>query len=353
MAEETQKRSYNPKMFWDKIKEKTNNARAKMQDEIIQDVKEQRNDEFKSDMAQNRQAKDNLLNWQSMLRKGRKTEVPEEYVEEEIDVPEVESHVEDLPDEDINEKELIVEHPQEEEILQEDTLTPNDNTVSGGTDITPPPADEDNTSYDKSLAEQPAGDLSDRETLSSVDNKPFDESDVIDPEDMEQDVVTDEEIGLNQNEDVPLETDEGTYEKTDEEENEESPKEEGEMTDEEALEEARMLAQDDLEGFRMKGKDWSKLTTKEKLEVIKIFKEGKRPEGDTYNNKSEDTTNNYEAYTHYPTALKIAEDIREGASTALNRVERAAQQNLAGGESINNAVSRNAIPHYDYRTFFK
>lgn len=297
MAEETQKRSYNPKMFWDKIKEKTNNARAKMQDEIIQDVREQKNDEFKSNMAQNRQAKDNLLNWQSMLRKGRKTEVPEEYVEEEeIDVPEVETHVEDLPKEDINEKELIVEHPQEEEIPQ-----------------------------------------------------------------MEQDIVTDEEIGLNQKEDVPPETDEKTNEETDEEENEESPEKtdgkspekEGEMTDEEALEEARMLAQDDLEGFRMKGKDWSKLTTKEKLEVIKIFKEGKRPEGDTYNNKSEDTTNNYQAYSHYPTALKVAEDIREGASTALNRVERAAQQNLAGGESINNAVSRNAIPHYDYRTFFK
>lgn len=327
-----------PKLVWDKSLQKLGG--------YINDIKQNRNAKKELEKMAERnkalKANKNVSDWQYFSNKGKGLEVPDPY-KEKIDVPEVESHVEDLPEEDVNEKELIVEHP------QEDTLTPSENTVSGETDITPPPIDEDNTSYDKSLAEQPIGDLSDRETLSSVDNKPFDESDVIDPEDMEQDIVTDEEIGLNQKEDVPPETNE----ETDEKENEESPKKENEMTDEEALEEARMLAQDDLEGFRMKGKDWSKLTTKEKLEVIKIFKEGKRPEGDTYNNKSEDTTNNYQAYSHYPTALKVAEDIREGASTALNRVERAAQQNLAGGESINNAVSRNAIPHYDYRTFFK
>ena len=116
------------------------------------------------------------------------------------------------------------------------------------------------------------------------------------------------------------------------------------MTEEEVMKEARTLAQDDLEGVEIDPAIWSEMTTEEKLEFIKMLQE---------KNKKNTTNNNFEAYKRYPTALKVAENVQQGVHNIMNRAEDAANQNLAGGQSINNTVGRAAIPHYDYRSFFK
>ena len=117
------------------------------------------------------------------------------------------------------------------------------------------------------------------------------------------------------------------------------------MTDEEALAEARMLAQDKLKGFNISGKDWAKLSTEEKLQVIENYKDA----GDETHN----VFNKYDAYKHYPTALRVAEDVQQGVENIADRTHDLTKQNLAGGESINRDVNRSSIPHYDYRSFFK
>ena len=118
-----------------------------------------------------------------------------------------------------------------------------------------------------------------------------------------------------------------------------------EMTDEEALAEARMLAQDKLKGFNISGKDWAKLSTEEKLQVIENYKDA----GDEIHNEF----NKYDSYKHYPTALRVAEDVQQGVENIADRTHDLTKQNLAGGESINRDVNRSSIPHYDYRSFFK
>lgn len=296
-----------------------------------------------------------------------------------IDVPEIETHVEDLPKEEENEKELVIDRVEDE---------PNEV--------------ENSTNYEQSLAEQPIGDFSDREMLEDVGGEPFDEKDVIDPEEEMPDVVTDEEIGNVGGDDIPIEEEVAPSTEKEEEPidkeveeylsearalaqddlkgfnigkdwknwtakqkadaikaymekraKESEPKEEvaPPMTEEEALSEARALAQDDLKGFKMPAPHiWSKLSTKEKLDIIHNFLEKNR---DNITDIDENTTNNYETYKHYPVGLKIAEMVRQGLNSASNRIHDASKQNLAGGDSINNAVARESIPHYDYRSFFR
>lgn len=75
---------------WDTI-------RNKVTDSMINDVRDLRNDEFKSQMNQEKQKADNQQLWDSYKRKGNK-----------IDVPEFDAQIIDLPEEDENEKEIKI-----------------------------------------------------------------------------------------------------------------------------------------------------------------------------------------------------------------------------------------------------
>lgn len=291
----------------------------------------------------------------------------------ELDVPEIDTHVEDLPEGNENEKELVVEH--------------NDNTIVGDPDKTQlpeePEEEGESTVYDQSLAENPVGNFSDRTNYDDVGGEPFDDNDVIpEPDDYEQNFVDPEEVGLPKSDEDEYKEPEEVDEKKEKimnelralaqddltdfkydpnietwtakqkqdalksylenKKNKEPPKKI--MTEEEVMKEARTLAQDDLEGIEIDPAIWSEMTTEEKLEFIKMLQE---------KNKKNTTNNNFEAYKRYPTALKVAENVQQGVHNILNRAEDAANQNLAGGQSINNTVGRAAIPHYDYRSFFK
>lgn len=304
---------------------------------------------------------------------------------ESLDVPEIETEVVDLPKEDENEKELVVEHTDENEPTGEETIDtsfmdmgyepPEDVTV-GQTSVEqnveePVTSDTTNTQpketpvpsedKDKTLTTEELKSQTDYEKDRRVRGQMLDKAN----KDEKLEKIKNDFRALAQNDlegfNFPEDGDKWTpqqkqaaidrffeNQKSTETTSEEPAKV---MTDEEALEEARMLAQDDLEGFNISGEDWSKLTTKEKGEVIDRFL-NKNKSNDEITNIDEDTTNNYEGYKRYPTGLKVAEDIQGGIHSIADRAERAAKENLAGGTSINNMVSKNAIPHYDYRRFF-
>lgn len=165
----------------------------------------------------------------------------------EINVPEIEANVVDLPPEEVDEKEIEVEHPQ------------NDVTI---------------------LDENENGEIP----------PDFDETKVVDPEEPEigETKVSDEEVN------VPEET-----------ELTEEPKAEEEPSTEE-------------------------------------------------NTKDEDTEKKGNQYEHYPVGLKVAEDAAGVVGDIGNRVERIGNTQLAGSSGgADEVVRQAAIPHYDYRSFFK
>ena len=345
--------------------DKLGNFRTKMQDEIINDVREKKEDEFKAQQAENRKKADNELAWQTAMRKGRGMEVPEPYVEEAPDVPEIDTKVVDLPKEDENEKELIVEH-------NDIPTEPSDKTIAE------PAPQEENTELEN-----------------------FDESEVVEPP-TEENSVSGEEVG-----------DKTVYPETEEEpKKEEEPKTEEPVDPayKEALEEAQAMAQDDLEGFRVP-KNWKEWTAKQKADSIKAFlenrkraenekpKEPKAPMGnedilaeaeaiaqeplpgfrppanwgdlsfeekerivkaykdtkkvEDHSSKVDNSeTNNFESYKRYPTGLKVAEDLVGAGGKAIEGAGDVAKTEIGGTGA--NMISERAkgVPHYDYTSLF-
>lgn len=186
---------------WDTI-------RNKITDSMVNDVKDLRNDEFKSQMNKEKQKADNQQLWDKYKRTGEK-----------IDVPEFDAQIIDLPEEDENEKEI--------------KITP---TIPKGTStILPQPSSEEwdlenlagngqreslDNMTDDTLAEEPASEVEPRE---------FEELDVIpEPdEDLEENSVSDEEV---ENTPAPKEEEEKSApkeEETKEVEDTKAPKESG------------------------------------------------------------------------------------------------------------------------------
>lgn len=254
--------------------------------------------------------------------------------QEELNVPEIETSVVDLPPEDENEKQIVVDHNPEEEPVEGELLEepnaeepiaeepiveePNDNTKEGVVDVTPP--------NDKTMSDgEPAPE--EIEDPSIIENDP----------DIEDDVVTDKKVG-----------DTRKPNRVEDDDLEDNNKKEEVMSDEDALKEAQELAQDDLEGFKISGKTWSKMTDKQKADAIKAFKDSKKGPQIEDNR----TTNNFAAYERYPTGLRVAEDVGQVLGKGVDLAKEIAEKPL-NGTSIDDAVQRaKAIPHYDYTSLF-
>lgn len=237
----------------------------------------------------------------------------------EINVPEIDTKVVDLPKEDENEKELIVEHNDTStEPAAEPTTEPSDTTIAE-----PAPQEEN----------------------AELEN--FDESEVIEPP-TEENLVSEEEVG-----DIEPETseEEPKEEKGEEKKEGEEDEEEPVMTDEEALAEAQEMAQDDLVGFKVTGKNWSKMTDKQKAEAIKAFKDKNKVE-DHSTDIDNNETNNFESYKRYPTALRVAEDIAGAGGKIIEGAGDVAGTEIGGTGA--NMISERAkgVPHYDYTSLF-
>lgn len=256
------------------------------------------------------------------LSQEEKDLLKETFDNSEINVPEIDTKVVDLPKEDENEKELIVEH---NEPTTETTTEPS------GTTIAEPAPQEEN---------------------SELEN--FDESEVVEPP-TEENAVSGEEAGdktvYPDTEEEPKKEEEPKEEKGEEKKEEEKDEEEPVMTDEEALAEAQEMAQDDLVGFKVTGKNWSKMTDKQKAEAIKAFKDKNKVE-DHSTDIDNNETNNFESYKRYPTALRVAEDLAGAGGKIIEGAGDVAGTEIGGTGA--NMISERAkgVPHYDYTSLF-
>lgn len=294
-----------------------------------------------------------------------------------VDIPEVDTKVVDLPQENENEKELIVDHKEPaEKTIVEPLLAMQDPEVFDDMEIIDPvdvpveketsvdPAEVGEGTETENTAEENTDETDEDKTLSEEDKKKQEEKEKRklarkEARALAQDNLKGFKFPPNWEDWTPKQKADaikawnnkraGKEDTVQEEPVQEEPKKE--MTKEEALAEARMLAQDNLDGLVIDPKLWSQFTTKEKMDFIKMQME-KNKDDNTY--VDEDTTNNYESYKRYPTGLRVAEDAVDVAGDVANRVERVGNKQLAGegGTSINDAVKQAAIPHYDYRKFF-
>lgn len=185
--------------------------------------------------------------------------------EEEVDVPEIETEITDLPPEDENEKVLDV-----------------DRTV---------------------VEEQP-----------EVEEEPFDESSVMDPEEPGETEISEEEL-------------ENAIQEMNKEE---EPKP---VEDKEIDEELQKLG---YKKEKPKSED-TKNTTKDTKNTT---------------NKNQKSSSQYK---HVPTPLRMAEDAGKATQTVLEDIGHVADtigKQGTSGTSINDDV-RSAVPHYDYRSLFR
>ena len=242
--------------------------------------------------------------------------------EEPVDVPEIETEVVDLPPEDENEKEIIVDNNPPDATKGDgvEEVNPEDIQLEGEVE------DNDGEYYENAVSGEEVGDPS------------------VYP--------SDEEIKDVEDTKKPKESADG-------EDKKEEPKEEEKkepMSDEDALKEAQELAQDELNGFKISGANWEKMSEKQKAEAIKAFKDANKKEDHrTYNSKDESTTNNFETYERYPTGLKVASMAGNALQTAgedVGNVARNVGKEGTNSGSIASEVAR-AVPHFDYRSLFR
>lgn len=167
----------------------------KITDSLVNDVKDLRGEQAYNQMAAEKKKADNQALWDKYKRAGQK-----------IDVPGFDAQVVDLPKEDVNEKEIVVDRtpaqkpfsvqgPTNEQLYDlealagnglpvEEDVSPDDNTVVGETPIenTLGDTNNDNTTVEETPIEE-------------VQDDTFDESQVVEPEGWDApDIPTEEEI---------------------------------------------------------------------------------------------------------------------------------------------------------------
>lgn len=297
---------------WDTI-------RNKVTDSMINDVRDLRNDEFKSQMNQEKQKADNQQLWDSYKRKGNK-----------IDVPEFDAQITDLPEEDENEKEI--------------KITP---TIPKGTStILPQPSSEEwdlenlaGNGLSKPEPKEPRGVSTD---LPRESNEEWDMEDLAGNgqreslENMTDDTLVEEptfeeleiEPGEVEEPDVIPEPDEDIEENSvSDEEVENTPAPEEEEEKPEPKEEEPTKEVEDTKAPKESGS-----TETEKAEEEKPAPKEEKP---TKEKPKKETTKEKTKTTDAP----INDD-----SDLVKR---------GSGVSINDIVDRSAIPHYDYLSFFR
>ena len=308
-----------------KIKDRANEMRNKMTDSMVNDVKDLRNDEFKTQMQNARKQNDNLSLWDKYKRTGQK-----------IDVPEFDAKIVDLPKEDENEKEIKIDRTPKTSVLpsfmptgrtdlealagnglpiEEELPTTEEPTEPKGTSVnipreenpewdledlagngqreTPKPEtiveDTDDTVVGEPTLEEPNNEEETDDTF--VGEPEFDESDVVDPED-NPDLLSDEEAEKIE-EDAKAEEEQ----KVAEEEKQKSEEEEKKKAEEE---------------------------------------QKKNPEEDKDKDKDKDEEPTETVRTESGPINDDSDLLKKG-----------------GGVDINEMVDRSQIPHYNYLSFFQ
>lgn len=209
--------------------------------------------------------------------------------EEPPEVPEIETDVIDLPPENVDEKEVVVEHLPDE------------------------------TKQDVEMAEKEPGEF----------------EDVIDKDYAQELIAQDkaeEEKASEEKAEEPAK-DENPTKKIREKKQKEEPKE---KSSDETLTPEELAKQEKQKKEEPKKEEQNTEKPKKEKETVKF---------------NDDKGKQYE---RYPTGLKATEDAIGVVSNMANRVERLGNTQLAGSSGgADEVVRQAAIPHYDYRSFFK
>ena len=379
--------------FFKKALEKFNNAKQTLNEpgtnyertplfkkdleDFQKDLKDLRKEQFDDKMGEEKnkafQKRMNQEEWNRMLKKGRG-----------IEVPEIETETIDLPEEDENEKEIIVDNdptqvedktivedtPLEEPIEEPDVVDPEDyeeNRVSAeevGDDPTIYPTEEElediqdeNETEDKTVTETPKPEKQEEQPKKLSKEEKAKQAALEEAQAMAQDDLEGFRVPKNWNSWTAKQKADSikafmsNKPKTEELKKEPVEEEKVEpMSEEEIMKEAEAIAQHAMPGFRPP-ENWNELSFDEKTRVVKNWEDANNVEDhSTHNDNSE--TNNFESYERYPTWLKVAEDVAGAVGKGVDITENVANKDL-GGSSINNAVERKSlVPHYDYTSLF-
>ena len=343
-----------------KALDKLGNFRTKMQDEIIDDVRQKKAEDWMEDKAQRKKEADKNYAWQEAMRKGRGMEVPEPYVEETPDVPEIDTKVVDLPKEDENEKELIVEH-------NDTTTEPSDTTVAepipqeenaelenfDESEVVEPPTEENSVSGEEVGDKTVNPETKEEEPKKEEPVDPAYKEALEEAQALAQDDLEGYRVPKNWKDWTAKQKADSIKAFMDNRkraENEKSKEPKVNMTNEDVLAEAEAITQEPLPGFRPPA-NWGDLSFEEKERIIKAYKDTKKVE-DHRTNIDESQTNNFEAYKRYPTGLRVAEDLVGAGGNVLEGAGDVAKTEIGGTGA--NMISERAkgVPHYDYTSLF-
>lgn len=346
-----------------KALDKLGNFRTKMQDEIIDDVRQKKAEDWMEDKARRKKEADKNYAWQEAMRKGRGMEVPEPYVEEtqeEPDAPETDTKVVDLPKEDENEKELIVEHNDEEPEETDDTTVaepiPQEENAElenfDESEVVEPPTEENSVSGEEVGDKTVNPETKEEEPKIEKPKDPAYEEALAEAQALAQDDLEGYRVPKNWKEWTAKQKADSIKAFMDNRKRAESekPKEtKAPMRNEDILAEAEAIAQEPLPGFRPPA-NWGDLSFEEKERIVKAYKDTKIEDHRT---NIDDSENNYfEAYKRYPTGLRVAEDVAGVASDIVKGAGDVAKTEVGGTGA--NMISERAkgVPHYDYTSLF-
>lgn len=306
-------------------------VRNKLTDSMTRDVKDLRNDEFKSQMNQERQKADRQQLWDKYKKEG-----------ERIDVPDFDAKIVDLPKEDVNEKEIKItpqSTPQGTSSYlprQESNEWDLENLAGNGLSQQEPKEPTGISTYldNRQDEENELENLAGNGIELPPEKEPSGISSIL-PKETDEEWDLEDNAGNGQREELngnPFD------ETVAEEPSEEPAEEEPDVIPEpdEAEEEGNAVSDEEVED-----------TPAPKEEETKEVEDTKAPkeEGSTEEKK---TAEQEEEKEEEPAKEKEKTTTKEGAiNDDSDLVKR------GSGVSVNDIVDRSTIPHYDYLSFFR
>lgn len=277
---------------------------------------------------------------------------------EEPEVPEIDTKVVDLPKEDENEKELIVEHNEEptDKTIAEPTPEEDNSELESFNEeeVVEPPTEENFVSAEE------VGDTDAKTKPTEEESEPVEDDgwNISNPK--YKDALL-EAQALAQNDlngfRVPKNWEDWTDrqkadsikawqngQENNQEETIETPKQK--KSEEDILKEAESIAQQPLPGF-IPPPGWEDMSFEEKTRIVKNYLDTKKVE-----DHSTRETNNFESYKRYPTGLRVAEDVAGVASDIVKGAGDVAKEDIGGTGANLIAERAKGIPHYDYTSLF-
>jgi hypothetical protein len=323
------------KRFGDMAKSAVNKWQNKVTDSLVNDVEDQRNDEFKSQLQNARKKNDNLSLWDKYKRTDQK-----------IDVPGFDAQIVDLPKEDENEKEIVVDRTPKAQPYSK-TFTPNtekydlEALAGNGLPVEEEPIPQEQpkpegTSFNIPKEENPEWDLEDlagnglrTETPANIEN----DDTVVGEPTLEENAIDESEL-------------DDTNSFTEEEPNEDKTVEEDvpqSVEEEDLFDENEVVEPEDTEAPDIPTDEEINQPTEEPKKEEPPAKEKKKGEEENKDNKEKEEDDGEKE-------PKEKEKVKTDAADVKDNIDLVKK---GSGVSVNDMVDRSQIPHYNYLSFFQ